>query len=117
MWKTRDSSEQNGLYKVNMTKEKSSLVQYKIRMGMPIDFQHRDVLPLVHRATAPSFRAVASNVRAMWDRGWIDCNYALLNHPELQKNPVSLEDKSADEDLTDSHNEINATGTNAGQCR
>jgi hypothetical protein len=55
MWQTRDSSKQNGLYKVDMTKEKSSLVQYKTRMGMPIDFQCRDVLPLVHRATTPLF--------------------------------------------------------------
>ena len=39
MWQTGDSSETNGSYKMSMTKEKDTLVLYKTRMEMPIDFQ------------------------------------------------------------------------------
>ena len=98
VWQLGDSSEQNGSYKMAMTSEKDALVLYKQRMEMPIAIQRCDVMPLVHRTVAPSFRRVESNIKALRVRGWVECNLVLMDHPDVQRNAArikAVEDRAA----------------------
>ena len=81
-----------------MTSEKDALVLYKQRMEMPIAIQRCDVMPLVHRTVAPSFRRVESNIKALRARGWVECNSVLMDHPDVRRNAAMIkatEDKVA----------------------
>lgn len=64
VWQLGDSSEQNGSYKMAMTKEKDALILFKQRMEMPIAIQQCDVMPLIHHTVDPSFCRVESNITA-----------------------------------------------------
>ena len=90
-WQAGDSSEQNGSYKMAMTREKDALVAYKRRMEMSVALQRSDILPLIHRTIAPSFRCVESNKKALRARGWLECNWVLMDHPEVVRNTVQNE--------------------------
>ena len=69
LWQVGDSSEQNGSWKMGMTREKDALMRFKERMELPYEFKRRDVMPLVHRAAAASFRRKESNLKATRERG------------------------------------------------
>ena len=86
LWQVGDSSEQNGLYKISMTRAKDELVLTKQRLEMPIDFKRMDVMPLINKSTSQSFDIVVSNRKAIVDRGWAECDYRLLDHPDVQEN-------------------------------
>ena len=68
-----------------MTREKDALVAYKRHMEMPLALNRSDILPLIHRAVALSFRRVESNKKALRARGWFECNWVLMDHPEVVK--------------------------------
>ena len=42
-------------------------------------------MPLIHRMVAPSFRQVASNIKALSAKGWVECNSILIDNPYVQR--------------------------------
>jgi hypothetical protein len=68
-WKVGDSSEQNGCFKMALTKAKQELVTKKDnRLDFAVD--KRDVVKLVKEAWAASFGRIRTNQKAILHRGW-----------------------------------------------
>ena len=49
------------------------------------------MIPLIHRIVAPSFRQVASNIKALLARGWVVCNSILIDNPDVQRNMARVQ--------------------------
>jgi hypothetical protein len=85
MWQVGDSTEQNGMFKVESKKAKAYTVRDKIRYGLPATLDKSDIVQIVNVAWQKSFGRVDTNNRAIAARGWGPLNYILLDHPELQE--------------------------------
>ena len=84
-WQVGDSKEQNGSYKVEWTREKAKLVQYRVQNGLSACLEKSDCLPLLNIIWSRSFGRKATNKKAIADRGWNPCNRRLLTDPEILK--------------------------------
>jgi hypothetical protein len=83
-WQVGDSEQQNGAYKMSMTKNKDLLVLYKRRnCFVSIDFKKCDIVPLVCRAWADSFAKKTTNLHAISDRGRYHLDMRLLHDPNI----------------------------------
>ena len=83
-WQVGDSSEQNGSWKMSMTKSKETLVKEKLQLGLPVTIDKTDIIPLCNKAWPKSFGAgIARNLKALSDRGHNPLNRALLMHPDI----------------------------------
>jgi hypothetical protein len=83
-WQVGDSEQQNGAYKMSMTRNKDSLVLYKRRNCFAsIDFKKCDIVPLICRAWADSFARKETNLHAIIDRGWYFLDMRLLHDPDI----------------------------------
>ena len=85
LWKVGDLPEQNGSWKMAMTKYKRELVKFKVRMGMPISITRTDVIPLTNKVFKDYFVHKEFNKRAIGRHVWNPLNRALLCHPEVIK--------------------------------
>ena len=54
-WQVGDSKQQNGMCKVEWTREKSILVLFRIRNGLGCNLEKSDILPLVNICWSKSF--------------------------------------------------------------
>ena len=88
LWQVGDAAEQNGCWKMAITKFKRDLVLFKMRMGLPHTITKTDIVPLCNRAFANSFAQVPSNQHAIADRGWNPLNRALLLNTEVLKTKI-----------------------------
>ena len=89
-WQVGDSEQQNGAYKMSMTKNKDLLVLYKRRNCFAsIDFKKCDIVPLVCRAWADSFAKKKTNLHAISDRGWYYLDMRLLHDPDILQTRVT----------------------------
>jgi hypothetical protein len=85
-----DSEQQNGAYKMSMTRNKDLLVLYKRRNCFPsIDFKRCDIVPLVCRAWADSFAKKTTNLHAISNRGWYHLDMRLLHDPDVLQTRVT----------------------------
>jgi len=84
-WQVGDSSEQNGYFKVALTKAKQELVTKKSNLGLDFSVDKRDVVKLVKEAWAASFSRVLTNQKAILHCGWGPraLNFNVLLHPEI----------------------------------
>jgi hypothetical protein len=84
-WQVGDSSEQNGCFKMSLTRAKQELVTRKNDAGLPFTIEKTDVVGLVREAWKTSFARVRTNVKAITSRGWGPkaLNYNCLLHPEI----------------------------------
>lgn len=78
-----DSREQNGCFKMALTKYKRGLLRAKELAGLEFGINKEDVTYLVSQAWTHSFARVAQNKSAIADRGWNPLNYNCLLHPEI----------------------------------
>ena len=81
LWQVADSSQQNGRFKIAITKIKQEIMRIRTRKN----FVMTDVVPIVSRAFAQSFAEVEGNQHAIALRGWFPLNYNLLLHPDILK--------------------------------
>jgi len=90
-WQVGDSTEQNGCFKMALAKSKRELVDKKENAGVIGTIEKTDIVGLVTCAWNQSFARVASNKKAVAERGWGPLTYNLLLHPEinLDKNSQS----------------------------
>jgi hypothetical protein len=84
-WQVGDSSEQNGNYKTEMTREKGKLILFKTRIGCPTVIEKSDAIPLVNITWTLSFARVDTNKKAIVNRGWYPANRMLLLDAEILK--------------------------------
>ena len=82
-WQVGDSSEQNGCFKMALTKYKRDLLRRKELVDQEFAIEKDDVVGLVSRAWQDSFARVRTNKNAIAERGWTPLNYNCLLHPEV----------------------------------
>jgi hypothetical protein len=78
-----DSTEQNGCFKMVLSKAKRELVDKTENSGLVGTIEKTDIVGLVGCAWNQSFARVASNQKAVAERGWGPLCYNLLLHPEI----------------------------------
>ncbi len=78
-----DSAEQNGCFKMALSKAKRWLVEKKENGGIIGTIEKSDIVGLVTYAWKNSFDRIACNRKAVAERGWGPLNYNLLLHPEI----------------------------------
>jgi hypothetical protein len=102
-WQVGDSAEQNGCFKMALSKAKRLLVEKKENAALIGTIEKTDIVGLVTYAWKHSFDRVASNRKAIAERGWGPLNYNLLLHPEINLNQtnggVQLQSTIQPEDL------------------
>ena len=95
-WQVGDSTEQNGCFKMSLTKHKRDLMKKKERQGIQeFAIEKEDVVDLVARAWDDSFARIDSNKQAIAERGWNPLNYNCLLNPEIRAT-MSVKDQEDD---------------------
>jgi len=70
-WQVADSSEQNGSFKMALTKAKREIITKKVRNCIPnARIEKHEVTMIVRKAWEKSFAKVQSNKKAIAVRGW-----------------------------------------------
>jgi len=114
LWQVADSKEQNGSFKIAISKAKSNLLKKRLDMYMDSPgIYPTDIMTIVNDAWQYSFDRIELNKKAIYDRGWGPLNYNLLNDKDIQATMTDLEtveyasmlkspsDQSTISDLTD----------------
>jgi hypothetical protein len=96
-WQVGDSSEQNGSFKMKLTKEKVKLTANKSDAGLAFEVDKRDIVKLVSDCWKESFAKVESNKKAVLTRGWgpKTLSYNVLLHKEITATKQSNEASSS----------------------
>jgi hypothetical protein len=82
-WQVGVSTEQNGCFKMALAKAKHGIGDKKENSGLVGTIEKTDIVSLVSCAWNQSFARVASNQKAVAERGWGPLSYNLLLHPEI----------------------------------
>ena len=101
-WQVGDSTEQNGCFKMALTKAKRNLVEKKESWGLEGTVDKTDIVGVVTYAWENSFHRIGSNKKAVAKFGWGPLNYNLLLHPEISGengNTVALSSDVSPEEL------------------
>ena len=83
LWQVGDASEQNGRFKMEWYREKERLMAWKGDHTVPEVISPTDIIPLLNRVFHKSYDNIASNLKAVADRGWYPANRKLLEHKDL----------------------------------
>jgi hypothetical protein len=94
-WQVGDSTEQNGCFKMALTKHKRNLLNAKSLVGQDFALDKEDVIPVVHKAWNDSFARVKSNQNAIAERGWMPLTYNCLLHPEILQTRINTTPNAA----------------------
>ena len=85
LWQVADSKEQNGSFKIAMSKIKSEILKKRLNLYMDHpNIQPTDIIPCVNYAWEQSFARVETNKKAIADRGWGPLNFNLLNNDDIK---------------------------------
>jgi hypothetical protein len=114
-WQVGDASEQNGQFKMEMTKAKRALTSFKSDKAMKVGINYTDVMPLINRSWDKSFGCVETNQKAIAERGWFPPNRNLLLHPDFQECMETSSMESSSVPLVNLEN-INVIDGKAGSC-
>lgn len=90
-WQVGDSTEQNGCFKMALTKFKRQLLVEKSERRQTFAIDKIDIALLVHKAWNQSFARVHTNRKAIASRGWNPLNYNCLLHPEILSSKPSYD--------------------------
>ena len=85
LWQVGDSKEQNGSFNIAINKAKQELLEFRENKNISGCLQPTDLIPLINKAWDNSFAKVATNKKAIADRGWNPLNYNLLIIPEIRQ--------------------------------
>jgi len=84
LWQVADSKEQNGSYKIALTRAKKKKFEAKLDMFMENPtLCSTDIIPIINEAWTLSFARVQNNKKAISERGWGPLNRNLLLYKEL----------------------------------
>jgi hypothetical protein len=86
LWQVGDSPEQNGNFKISMSKKKEEILNKRTASIVTgDDLVPTDIIPLVVYSWQKSFAVVDTNKKAICDRGWYPLNRILLLEPVLRE--------------------------------
>jgi hypothetical protein len=91
LWQVGDSRQQNGMFKIWLTKRKEYLMRQRERRHIDLEICPNDIVPLVNYAWDRSFAIKSTNVQAILERGWFPLNKALLLHPLLRATMTEMD--------------------------
>ena len=103
-WQVGDSTEQNGCFKMALTRHKRNLLKKKEKRRAAFAIEKEDVVDLVARAWDDSFARINSNQKAIAERGWTPLNYNCLLHPEIVATSTRSSQQQKDVDEDDDNN-------------
>ena len=83
LWYVGNIKEQNGTFKGEWYRAKTSLYKYKGDFNLELKTSQEDMMPILNRIFEKSYGRVESNLRALSDRGWNPPNRNILDHPDL----------------------------------
>jgi hypothetical protein len=109
-WQVGDASEQNGQFKMEMTRVKRILTSFKSDKAMKIGINYTDVMPLINKSWNKSFGCISTNQKAIADRGWFPPNRNLLLHPDI------IEQFTDDSTSNMNPTNLNVSDGTAGSC-
>ena len=114
LWQVADSKEQNGSFKIAISKAKHNLLKKRLDIYMDSPgIYPTDIMAIVNDAWQHSFDRIELNKKAISDRGWGPLNFNLLNDKDIQATMTDSEtreyqsmlkspsDQSTISDLTD----------------
>ena len=85
LWQVGDSKQQNGSYKMGMTKYKDIIVKRKLtEFFTKPQFEATDIIPAINLAWNDSFARQQSNNSAISERGWFPQNKNLLLNEQIR---------------------------------
>ena len=85
LWQVGDSKQQNGSYKMSMTKHKDEIVKRKLtKLWSKPQFKETDIIPAVNSSWNESFARVSSNQDAISKKGWNPWNRNLLLSEQIR---------------------------------
>lgn len=100
-WQVGDSSEQNGSFKMAMTKAKDEILKRRERLGIgELGIQPSDIMLLIRNSWNQSFAKVESNKKAIAERGWFPYNRNLLKNPQIAATAPHLNQTSPNSSTT-----------------
>jgi len=112
-WQVGDSTEQNGSYKMAITKAKTELVLKKQRCCWGnARVETYEIVVVVNAAWEKSFARVEQNKKAIAARGWHPLTRNLLDHPEIaetKENDQETQENAHQEDSQESSTTIAST--------
>ena len=89
-WQVGDIPEQNGSFKMALKKcKRDLLLAHKEKHHAVFAVEKEDIVDLVFKAWDESFAHIATNQKAVAERGWDPLNNNLLLHPEIQLTSTS----------------------------
>jgi len=107
-WQVGDSTEQNGSYKMAITKAKTELVLKKQRCCWGnARVETYEIVIVVNAAWEKSFARVEQNKKAIAARGWHPLTRNLLDHPEIAETKEN--DKENEENIHQESSQDTAT--------
>jgi hypothetical protein len=95
-WQVGDSSEQNGCFKMALTKHKRDLLARKALVDEEFAIEKDNVTYLVSQAWEDLFARIRTNKNAIAERGWTPLNYNCLLHPEIMATKHTAEARDGD---------------------
>ena len=103
IWQVQDSSELNGVFKIELAKAKAMYLKFKPANKQR--FVPSDIIPLLNTAWEKSFAIVSRGRKAIVERGWGPLNYVLLDHPEIsrQQQPENQQQQDDQQVLVQDH--------------
>ena len=109
LWQVADSKEQNGSFKIAISKAKKKLVETRLDMHMDSPGVYTtDIMTIIDEAWSQSFAQVEQNKRAISARGWGPLNYNLLNDEDIKSTMTESENREYHSMLkTENENELN----------
>lgn len=79
LWQVADSSEQNGVFKMELTKRKKEIYDNRLNsLQHSLQLLKTDIIPLVNHCWPKAFGNLKNNRKAIAERGWYPYNRALL---------------------------------------
>ena len=85
LWQVADSKEQNGSFKIGLSKAKKRIVEKRLDMHMDSPgVCATDIMTIIDEAWSQSFARIDLNLKAIEARGWGPLNYNLLNDEDIK---------------------------------
>ena len=83
LWQVGDSSEQNGVFKMELVCQKQFVLEKKMEIGLDFKLEKKNIIGMVRRAFPLAFGNVENNKKATAGCGWNLLNWVLLDHPDI----------------------------------
>ena len=84
LWQVGDSSQQNGHFKILLSKKKREIFEERMKTFCPhLHLMRTDIMVVVRETWPIAFGDVEKNKRAIAERGWVPLSKSLLLHPTI----------------------------------